>query len=386
MRVEFLNWKKRDVKAPSINMPFTKLPWKNLEEFMDIAEEFRSRFDTMVVVGMGGSSLGTKTVYDALSFKADRELLFIDNIDPLLISKVLRSLNWEDSCFLFASKSGRTLETVTVLNIILRELKSRSFSLEDKIVFIGDEDNPFESLALRLNCRFISVPKEVGGRFSVFTSVSLVPLSFAGFDVEEFLLGADSVVSNKEIALNLALWKYENYLKGRKNSVLMPYTSFLYEFTEWYSQLWGESLGKEGKGQTPVRAVGTSSQHSVLQLFMDGPDDKVFQFFIVERFPLDYRLPKRTEILDYISGKKVSEVIKAEFEGTLQSLLSKGKPVVTFTLNRLKEREIGTLLMTYLIATVKMAELLGVNPYGQPAVEKGKLIAKEILSLTLPKE
>ncbi|SMP19093.1 glucose-6-phosphate isomerase [Desulfurobacterium pacificum] len=380
MRVEFFNWKLKDVEKPKTDMPFSHLPWEDLEEWKDVSEDMRSRFETMVIVGIGGSSLGTKTVYEALRYKATRKLLFIDNVDPLLISETLRTLDWENTCFFFASKSGKTLETVTVLNVILRELRSRNLPLKDRVIFVGDKGNSFEELSRKFNTKFVPVPSEIGGRFSVFTAISVIPCFYAGFDCEVLLKGGELSLKEIKTALNLAVWKYENYMVGRKNSVLMPYTSYLREFTEWYSQLWAESLGKNGKGQTPVKAVGTSSQHSILQLFIDGPDDKLYQFFMVERFPADYRLPENVEILEYLSNKRISEVIKAEFEGTLQSLIMKGRPVVVFTLKRLEEFELGYLFMTYMVATVKMAELLGVNPYGQPAVELGKKVAKEILS------
>ena len=380
MRVDFVDWKLKDVAKPSIPMPFVRLPWDDLEELRDLSEDMRSRFDNMVVVGIGGSSLGTKTIYEALKYKATRKILFIDNVDPLLISEVLRTLDWENTCFLFASKSGKTLETVTILNVILRELKSRNLPLKDRVIFVGDKGNSFEGLSKKFGSKFVSVPSEVGGRFSVFTAVSLIPCFYAGLDCEALLKGAETSLQNIKVPLNLAVWKYENYLAGRKNSVLMPYSSYLREFTEWYSQLWAESLGKNGKGQTPVKAVGTSSQHSILQLFIDGPDDKLYQFFMIERFPADYKLPETVEILDYLAGKRISEIIKAEFEGTLKSLVDKERPVVIFTLRKLEEFELGYLFMTYMIATVKMAELLKVNPYGQPAVETGKAVAKEILS------
>ncbi len=380
VKVDFFDWKLREVEKPKIDMPFSRLPWEDLEEFRDVAEDMRSRFETMVVVGVGGSSLGTKTVYKALRYKATRKLVFLDNVDPLLISETLRTIDWENTCFLFVSKSGKTLETVTILNVILRELASRNLPLKGRVIFVGDRGNSFEELSQKFGAKFFSVPSEIGGRFSIFTAVSLIPCLYAGFNCERLLMGGETSLKDVKIPLNLALWKYENYKAGRKNSVLMPYTSYLREFTEWYSQLWAESLGKNGKGQTPVKAIGTSSQHSILQLFIDGPDDKLYQFFVIERFPADYRLPENVEILEYLSNKKISEVIKAEFKGTLQSLTVKGRPVVVFTLDRLEEFELGYLFMTYMVATVKMAEFLGVNPYGQPAVELGKKVAKEILS------
>jgi len=159
----------------------------------------------------------------------------------------------------------------------------------------------------------------------------------------------------------------------------MAYSNYLKEFTEWYAQLWAESLGKDGKGQTPMKAIGTSSQHSVLQLFMDGQDDKVYQFFMIENYPEDISLPEKTEILDFISNKKLSDVMRAEFEGTVKALLSRGRPVVQIRMDELSPLNMGYIFMSYMMATVIIAKLMGVNPYGQPAVEIGKKIAYEKL-------
>ena len=361
-------------------MPFIKLIGREeLKRLKGEVKRLKERSSTLVVVGMGGSSRGAKAVDEAVG-KRRRELLFIDNIDPDLIVKVLEQLNWEESSFAFISKSGRTLETVAALNLILEELKKRGLEAGKRCLFIGDGGNSFEELSKRYGAPFFPIPEEVGGRFSVFTAVGLVPLLFAGYRVEEFLEGARGVVENPLKALKLAAAKYLHYEKGRKISVVMPYSSYMGEFTEWYVQLWGESLGKEGKGQTPLKAVGTASQHAILQLFVDGPDDKLYQLFFVEGYRKDPKLPKEVEILPHLSGKRISEVMEAEFIGTLHALKSRGRPVITFRLKELSEREMGELMMSYLIGVVAAGKLMGVNPYGQPAVEIGKRVAREILS------
>ena len=160
---------------------------------------------------------------------------------------------------------------------------------------------------------------------------------------------------------------------------MMPYSDRLRRFSNWYVQLWAESLGKNGKGQTPLRAVGTVDQHSLLQLFMEGPDDKFYQFIKINRFESDFILPERTEILKFLSGKKLSEVINAEFEGTVQALKNIGRPVLTITLNRVSPETLGALFMYYMIATVVTGKLMNVNPFGQPGVEAGKKIATKML-------
>jgi glucose-6-phosphate isomerase len=197
--------------------------------------------------------------------------------------------------------------------------------------------------------------------------------------VEKLLEGAFDLLETPYPALYLAAAKYLHYQAGRKISVAMPYSSFMTEFTEWYFQLWAESLGKEGKGQTPLKAVGTSSQHAILQLFIDGPDDKFYQLFFVEEYEKDPVLPEDCKILPFLAGKRISQVMEAEFKGTVHALKLKKRPLVIFRLSKLKEYQMGYLFMTYMVATVVMGRLIGVNPYGQPAVEIGKRVAIEEL-------
>ncbi len=371
-------WKLMDEKF----MPFLKLPVeKELNAVNSVVEKLRNKAETLVVVGIGGSSRGAKAVHEAIG-KGKNSLLFLDNIDTDLIHKLLNELEWEKSAFAFISKSGKTLETVTILNLILHELEKRNLNPEENCVFISNRGTPFEKLANEFKAQFIQTPPTIDGRFSIFTPVGLLPLSFAGYELSLFLDGAFDVVDSPLPAFNLAACKYLHYREGRRISVAMPYSSFMTEFTEWYVQLWGESLGKEGKGQTPLKALGTSSQHAILQLFIDGPDDKFYQLFFVNSRPSNIKLPEKTFILPLLSGKTVQDIMRAEFEGTVYALSRKNRPLVLFELSKLSEYQMGYLFMTYMIATVVMAKLLGVNPYGQPAVEIGKRITLEKLSET----
>ena len=360
-------------------MPFLELPTgKQLEEYRRAVKELQKVSKKLIVVGIGGSSRGTRAIHETIGKRDDR-LEFIDNVDPNLLEKVLRELNWEESSFLFVSKSGKTLETVVAMNVILEELHRRGLEASKRCMFISDRGTPFEELAEEFGCNFFPIPDGVGGRFSVLTAVGVIPALFAGYRVEELLEGAARVVENPAKAIEIAVAKYLNYKEGRNISVIMPYSSFMTEFTEWYVQLWAESLGKDGEGQTPVKAVGTSSQHAILQLFMDGPDDKVYQLIFVRNYQKDPVLPKEPYILPFIGGKRVSEIMEAEYRGTVFALKSKKRPMVLMEIESLSERELGELFMSYMVATVVMGKLIGVNPYGQPAVEIGKRAAEREL-------
>ncbi len=357
-------------------MPFIELPKPNeLRKVEETANSLREESEKLIVVGMGGSINGTIALHEALRWNS-RELLFIDNVDPELVENVLEEGN--KASFAFISKSGKTLETVSIMNLVFQRLKKEGVSISKRCVFIGDRGNPFEEIAKETGAPFLPIPKEIGGRFSVFTAVSLLPGAFAGYDLESLLEGARRAVKYPEGALLLAAFKYLSYREGKTISVMMPYSSYLSGFIRWYKQLWSESLGKKGKGQTPLGAVSTSSQHSLLQLFLDGLEDKLYQLIKVKSFRKDETI-KEGLILKYLKGKKISQVFNAEFEGTFRALSKRGRPIVVIELEELKEEEMGEILMSYMIATVAMGKLMGVNPYGQEAVELGKRITREVL-------
>ena len=368
----------KNLLTPSV-MPFIELPSaEELDRIEKVAGQLQEKFSSLVVVGMGGSSHGTKALHQAVG-KDNSRLLFLDNIDPDLLSEILKKIDWERTAFVFISKSGETLETVSLMNIIFEELRKRNFLSGERLVFIGDRGNAFQKLSEEFEAFFLEIPKEIEGRFSVFTAVGLLPAYFAGYEVTQFLDGAYDLLDAPIPAFYLAASKYLHYKAGRDISVVMPYSSYMAEFTEWYAQLWAESLGKNGKGQTPLKAIGTSSQHSILQLFVDGPDDKFYQLFFVNNRSSDVRLPEKSLILPYVGGKTLGEIMRAEFEGTLHALRQKNRPIVRFELSKLSEYQMGYLFMTYMVAVVVMARFMGVNPYGQPAVEIGKRYARELL-------
>ena len=371
--------------SEAFSKPFTRYPEKDLAEIEEKLKRFKERFSTMLVCGMGGSSLGAKTAYSFLRehTKGEHRLLFLDNIDPLFVKKTLEELNWEDTVFCFISKSGTTLETVVFLNLILEELKKRNLKVDERVIFVGDRGKAFEDLANSLGCEFFEIPSDVDGRFSVLTPSQLVPIHFADIDIKELWEGAlellrDTTEDNP--AVKLAKFKMHHYLnKGRNIAVMFAYGNYIYPFAFWYSQLWAESLGKNSKGQTPIKALGTVDQHSLVQLFREGPDDKVYQFIKVVNNPEFPKVSDQPVILDYIGGKSVSQIFDALYEGTKTALIETGRPVVTLELDGYTAFNLGYLFMLYMVATVVAAQILDVNPFGQPGVELGKRIAKEKL-------
>ncbi|RTZ67050.1 MAG: glucose-6-phosphate isomerase, partial [Aquificaceae bacterium] len=269
------------------------------------------------------------------------------------------------------------------LNLILEELKKRNLKVDERVIFVGDRGKAFEDLANSLGCEFFEIPSDVDGRFSVLTPSQLVPIHFADIDIKELWEGAlellrDTTEDNP--AVKLAKFKMHHYLnKGRNIAVMFAYGNYIYPFAFWYSQLWAESLGKNSKGQTPIKALGTVDQHSLVQLFREGPDDKVYQFIKVVNNPEFPKVSDQPVILDYIGGKSVSQIFDALYEGTKTALIETGRPVVTLELDGYTAFNLGYLFMLYMVATVVAAQILDVNPFGQPGVELGKRIAKEKL-------
>jgi len=383
-------WRLEKIEALKLinetDMPFIKVLKQNLLRIKEALSPYKMRFDNMFVVGIGGSSLGIQTIYRAIfgnNPKEGKKLFFLENVDPFDIDQIFQSAPWDRTVYCFISKSGKTLETVSIMNLVLNELRKRGFKdIDKRTIFISDPGSPFHILSKEIGSTFFEIPPDIGGRFSVLTPVGLVPSEFLDVDPFSLIEGAREVIRKVDIyhpSLLTAIVKFLNYQKGRNISVMMPYSDRLRRFSNWYVQLWAESLGKNGKGQTPLRAVGTVDQHSLLQLFMEGPDDKFYQFIKINRFESDFILPERTEILKFLSGKKLSEVINAEFEGTVQALKNIGRPVLTITLNRVSPETLGALFMYYMIATVVTGKLMNVNPFGQPGVEAGKKIATKML-------
>lgn len=367
------------------NQPFTRYPREVIEKIRETLPRFKEKFSTMVVCGMGGSSLGAKTIDSfARAFnEAEHRLVFLDNVDPTLVKQTLENLDWKNSVFCFVSKSGTTLETIVFLNLVLEELKKRNLPIGEHVIFVGDRGKNFEKIADTLGCEFFEIPTEVDGRFSVLTSTGLVPSFFADFDIDELWEGAMEILktqNEENEAIKLAKYKMDHYINGGRNiSVMFTYGNYLFPFAFWYGQLWAESLGKNGKGQTPLKALGTVDQHSLVQLFREGPDDKVYQFVKAREIKWDTELPEETLILGYIANKKVSDIFRALYEGTKEALIQTGRPVISIELDRYSAYNLGYLFMLYMLATVAAAQILDINPFGQPGVELGKKIAKEKL-------
>jgi len=379
----------------SDSIGYYKLPTSSLDiiEKLKIYEQenpLLKTIENIVVIGIGGSSLGAKAVDSMLKHKKEnnKKLFFFENSDPINISNTLQSLKKENSLFIVISKSGGTIETISTFKTILDYFDIDLQSDDTKrLIAITDNGSILSQFALEFNIKEFNLPLNVGGRFSVLSSVGIIPLYLAGYDVYSLLEGAKEFEQSffnkeqKEI-LEKACFLYKNKDKYSIN-VVFAYSNSLEDFSKWFVQLWGESLGKIDKnnnkvGLTPIGLTGSVDQHSFLQLIIEGPENKTVTFINVENFENDLTIPqislKHLEKTDFINGKSYSELINAQCDATQQSIIDTKIPTDKITLPQLNEFHCGSLIMYYEILTSLVGAMMDINTYNQPGVELGKVI------------
>ncbi len=348
----------------------------------------------IVVVGIGGSSLGTKAIDQLLymSKKRRKKISFLESVGPNAIKAVLSKVDFEESIFLIISKSGGTIETVSNFKYILKKFRVNLDDKDDRKHFciITDKDSNLDRFAKKYDIKNFHIPKNVGGRFSVFSTVGLVPLAIVGYKIEKFLDGArvlrDRFFDYKyDNLLKKALFLAKNHQKYPIN-VLFSYSSTFKAFNEWYVQLWGESLGKLNKdgnrvGLTPIGLVGSIDQHSFLQLLTQGPLDKTVTFVKVNDFKNDIKIPKMKldflDSTDYVNGYSFNELINAQCDATLESVVKSGINVDLIEISDFSEKSVGYLIFYFELLTSLTAVVLDIDAYNQPGVEEGKKILQK---------
>lgn len=387
-------------------LPFYDLPFqtKDLRKLKRAADDIRKRVENFVVLGIGGSALGASAVFRALrplnqnlverSKRRFPRLFIADNIDPEAMAAMLNLVDPRHTVFNVISKSGTTAETMAQFMVVYDQIRrslGKSSLKEHLVVTTDPAEGILRAMSNDMGFETFDVPPGVGGRFSVFSPVGLLPLAVTGVNVAELLRGAAAaadVCTKSSINNNPAyMFAAAAYLMREKhgctNIVMMPYTDALAEVADWFNQLWAESLGKEfstdGRtvyaGQTPIKAVGATDQHSQLQLYMEGPKDKLIVFVGVENYRVEVKIPslfKDIPDLAYLGGKSLSTLIKNEQAATTRALTSAGRPNLTFTLPKITPASLGYMMYCLEVATVVSGYLYGVNPLDQPGVELGK--------------
>jgi glucose-6-phosphate isomerase len=389
---------------------FMKLPFERavLEEILPFAERTGQAFDTVVVLGIGGSALGTLALQHALAKPHWNELsdeardyyprlYVLDNVDPTTIGPFLERIDLRRTLINVVSKSGATAETMAQF-LIIREKLQAVFNDEDgyrgHIIFTTDpKKGVLRELANTENIAALPIPSDVGGRFSVLSSVGLLPAALIGIDIVALLDGAAAMAERsqsgtlRENPAALFAWmQHAAHMKhGAPVHVMMAYTDRLYFVADWFRQLWAESLGKrysrDGReifvGPTPVKALGATDQHSQVQLYMEGPFDKTFTFLSAQTPTQDVTIPKlyeNIEALAYLGGHTLGDLLNFERLATRQALASNGRMNMSIELPAINAHTMGQLLMMLQIATVYAGYLYDVDPFDQPGVELGKVM------------
>ncbi len=384
----------------SQRLGFFDLPEYDFEPIITWAEEKRRGVEDVVVVGIGGSSLGARAI---LATEAPRErrpnVHFTENVDPITFQRLLNKLDFTRTLVVVITKSGTTIETMSKFAVLWTKLRERlGDGAGERVVAITDpEKGGLRALVDRYGFDDFSVPPNVGGRFSVLTPVGFIPLAFAGYPIGELLQGAAAVRDagfSPDLETNpIAQAAADNFLlmeRGYSQTVMMAYSDALYPLVDWFCQLWGESLGKamnrRGErvevGLTPVKALGVVDQHSQLQLYAEGPRDKHIVFVEVDSFPNDVAIPKVDgfpDSLSHLAEKNLSDLMEAELIGTRRALQAAGRPTSRMRLDSINPRSVGAFIMAWEMITAWMGELLDIDAFDQPGVELGKKIAHGLL-------
>ena len=337
------------------------------------------KYKNIIIIGIGGSILGSKSIYSFFKKKIKKEVFFFYNLDENLNFQFDKIKNLKNSCFIVVSKSGNTTETITNLSVILSR-----FLLKNKLIFITElKNNSLMNIANKFNAEIIEHKNFIGGRYSVMSEPGMFPAALMGLNITKFK-NLNKLIHNKSFTSSLiqnVACIYNLNKQGIKNSVMLSYDANLNDLCEWYKQLIGESLGKKEKGITPILSIGPKDHHSVLQLYLDGPKDKFFTFFSSSNKSNKYRVPKAIipKGMSFLKNKELKSIITAQCMATKNIFKLKNIPFRHFIFNKDDESELGLVFTFFVLETILLGRLMKVNPFDQPAIEQIKIETKKIL-------
>lgn len=402
--LDWLRARHADEALPLLRMPETR---GDLDTICDTANRLADGASDIVILGTGGSSLGGQTLAQLAGFAVPGidalrplpRVHFIDNLDAESFGSLLARLPHATTRFVAISKSGGTAETLMQTIAALSAVGEEGLGTRIPDIFLGISEpvragkaNGLRNLLGQFRVPFLDHHTGVGGRYSALTNVGLLPAAMLGLDIAAIREGAGLALApvlagrpaaEVPAAVGAALSVALSESKGKSINVLMAYCDRLQRFTHWYVQLWAESLGKNGKGTTPVAALGPVDQHSQLQLFIGGPRDKLFTVVTVDGAGIGPRIDGGLAKLagePGFSGKTIGDLVAAEGRATAETLAKNGCPVRTIHIDKLDEESLGELMMHFMIETIIAARLLGIDAFDQPAVEEGKVLAKKYLA------
>lgn len=359
----------------------------NIKKIQDYTKNVWSDFDNIVVLWIGWSALGTKALLESLMWKyynenknkSGKNIYVLDNIDPDTFTDLEEIIDISRTLFVFISKSGGTIETLSEYLYFREKCKQQTSNWKKHFCFIVGENCKMRD-ELEKDFQVFYIPENIGGRFSVFTAVGLLPLAFTWGNIDLFLQWIReskqvlfSTDIQKNTALKLALTQYKYYQEGKNITVFFPYSSRMFQVGEWYKQLMWESIGKWWEGITLTSSLGVTDQHSQLQLYQDGPQDKFFLTLEIEDDSHDITIEKS---ISWFTFKKLLDI---ERYGTETSLQNEWHPLCSLSISILDAKHIAQLLYTFMFQIAYLWELFQINAFDQPWVEKSKIITKQKL-------
>ncbi len=370
-------------KLPSLNIVLDK---NALEKAKKISNEFKINKQKIIVFGTGGSNLGARALSNIIS-NDGISLEFYDNVDPINFEKNFKDINFNSTGFIVISKSGTTPETLAQFSCLYQkaiEANNVENFFSNTLIITEFKESPLYMIAKENNCLLLEHHKDIGGRYSIFTNVALVPAIISGLNIDELFSGASEVINNieKYNPNNFGRYLTHNENAHFTNIVLMTYSDSLHFFGKWYLQLWAESIGKKNKGITPIHSVGTTDQHSQLQLYLDGPRDKYFTFITTDHskkgMKINNQLFNDTNI-DYFKNKTMGDLMQAEQRATIETFKLNNFNFREIYMPLIDEKNLGKLLSFSIMETVASCMYLEVDAFDQPAVEQGKILTKTYL-------
>jgi glucose-6-phosphate isomerase len=338
-----------------------------------------STYKNIIIIGMGGSILGTKSIYSFLKNKIKKNVFFFDNLDPNLIIKYKKIKNLNNSCFILVGKSGKTIETIINFGIIFSKKL-----LKNKLVVIAQPtDNSLIKIANKYQAEIIKHKEFISGRYSVLSETGMFPAAIMGLDLIKFK-NLKNLIKNKSFVSSLihnVACIYTFISKNISNSIILNYDSTLNDLGYWYQQLVAESLGKKGKGINPMLSFGPRDHHSLLQLYLDGPKDKFFTFLNSSEKKDEFK-PSQDVIpstMGFLKNKNLKFIINSQCNAVKNIFKLKKIPFRQITFNQKNEEEMGKIFTFFVLETILLSKLMSINPYDQPAVEQIKTETRKIL-------
>lgn len=370
---------------------------KTLQKIKNFSVTSRKKFNYIVVLSIGGSALGTICLQQATKhlfqneLKATPKLYVLDNIDPTLIREIENIIEYKKTLFLVITKSGETIETLSQYYYFRKKIEQKKLDPKKHFVFITDpKKGQLRQFAIKENFQIFDIPRNIGGRFSVLTAVGLLPAALIGIDIEKLLKGARQMRNQflstnfaKNLPFQLAAIQYLLSKKGKNINVLMPYVQKLVRLSDWYRQLLAESIGKKldrtGKtifaGITPINALGVTDQHSQLQLYNEGPNNKLIIFIEVKNLGPEVKIPAQGKIKNLSFNK----LIQIEKQATEFSLTKNNRPNITINIDSISEETLGELFMFFETSVAFLGEFFNINAFDQPGVELTKQLITQAL-------